>query len=330
MPPRHGKPHELITMKKKKMLVCLFLSTTVVSVVAFAQEPAALQTTSGHANGAQQPAAASGQAMVYVYNAGKDHPKWGAFPVFLNGQLLGAMSGSTYASRAITPGTAVVTPRYESDAQFAESLPQTLRWPKCEGDPKKANCNWDSAVQSVAKEDRGCGKVDWQHLGEEGKEDLELCSRELNATSCALGNWLDPGRKTGGILAGLILPGALGNAAMANALSCPGNVGPWLQMCGSKPFPDPSSPEAKEEVKKIKLDLKNKDSSDDWSRCNNAVIQASAIVQSKILQAKTTLRIEVEAGKTYYVEFRQKEGDLRSVDTATGAKEVSRLHRATE
>jgi len=101
-------------------------------------------------------------------------------------------------------------------------------------------------------------------------------------------------------------------------------------MCGSKPFPNPSSQEAKTEVKRIRLDLKNKDYSDDWSRCNNEVAEALSIVLSKIRQSKGTLRIAAEAGRTYYVRFRRIQEDLKSVDAATGAKEVSRLHLATE
>jgi hypothetical protein len=205
-----------------------------------------------------------------------------------------------------------------------------MRWPKCEGDPKKTSCIWDAAATSPAKEDHGCGKVDWHHVGEESKEDLELCSRELGGTSCALDNWLDPGRKAGGILAGLILPGALGNAAMANAFSCPGgDLSAWLQMCGPTPFPKASSPEGREEAKKIKDDLKYKDRSDDWSRCRDEAGAAATIVQSKLQQSKATLRIELEAGKTYYIQFHRRTDELKAVDDSTGAKEIGRLHPVT-
>jgi hypothetical protein len=101
-----------------------------------------------------------------------------------------------------------------------------------------------------------------------------------------------------------------------------GDLSGWLQMCGPKPFPNPSSPEAD----KIRHDVKNGDSSADWSRCKNEVAEAERVLLSKEL-----LRIDVEAGRTYYVKWSvpYKPGTpapkMGLVDEATGAEETRGL-----
>ena len=125
--------------------------------------------------------------------------------------------------------------------------------------------------------------------------------------------------------AALLLPTALGAASLAGAMSIPGgDFSGWLQVCAPKSFPDPTSQEAD----KIRRDAKNGDASNVWGHCKNEVAEAD-----RALLAKELLRIEVEAGKTYYVKWHvpYKPGTplpkMVLVDEATGAAEDERPSR---
>jgi hypothetical protein len=105
-------------------------------------------------------------------------------------------------------------------------------------------------------------------------------------------------------------------------------------MCGSNPFPSPS----RQEADKVRRDIKNGDYSDNWSRCKNETAQAY-----RAFSWKELLRIEAQAGKTYYVRwsapyapFRLAKSNgsrvtkMELVDEATGASEISGLRAATD
>lgn len=260
------------------------------------------------------------KASIYVYRPKTTYgPKWSVH-VFVNGDLLGALPSSSYASSEIAPGTVVVTAPDTANQRIKGlsisgrwSFPPTLRWPKCEGTPRKSTCSWDAAVQSAEKEDYGCGKVDWRRVGEARRENVEQCEGALSETLAALANWFGTPKPTGGI--GLV---ALTHGQFHIAwfpLSGPTGNSFWLQMCGPNPFPKPSSPEADN----IRRDVMSGNYSNDWSRCQHDAAEAYITLQSQ-----ERLRIEVEAGKTYYVRWAGNKMEL--VDAAKGTKEISGLH----
>lgn len=320
-------------MRAKPKLLILLVNMFTAVCSANAQPPAAVTGGVGSATG--QSAASSpapGQALVYVYRlSARALSAASVMPyiqVFANGDFLADLSKSSYASGALSPGTVAFTATGANPIPLGQYLPLALRWPKCVGDPKKANCSWDTAAHSPETEDHGCAKVNWRRLGEAGSEDVALCKRELATTSAALDKWIDPGRKRRGVIAGMLMPGPVGAAVLASAMSIPGgDISAWLQMCGPKPFPSPSPQEAD----KIRRDLKNGDYSDEWSRCKNGTAEAYSMLSSKEL-----LRIEVEAGKTYYVKWHvpYKPGTpapkMELVDEATGASEIRGLHPAKD
>lgn len=290
----------------------------------------------------------TGKALIYVYRPTTTWgPKWPVH-VFVNGDLLGALPSSGYALSEVAPGAVVLSapdcadffikglwafsfnfrttqdqsaPFSYLSSQSGWHSPPSLQWPKCEG--TKRTYTWDTVVQSAEKEDCGCGKVDWNRVGEASKKDVGVCENALYETLAALANWFGtPPSKPGGVL--IILPtrpGANGGGGgvggwMVGPSSGSGPTGDsvWLQMCGPNPLPKPSSPEAD----KIRRDVTSGNYSNDWSRCQRKAAEAFAMLRSK-----ERLRIEVEAGKTYYVRWAGKKMEL--VDAAKGTKEISGL-----
>lgn len=303
--------------------------------VTNARQPTVLQDTNGSSSATEQSLASpppAGKALVYVYRQGHIvgagvHPL-----IFVNDSFLAVLKNSNYAEREVPQGTVVVaatvalehTEPGSAYVGLSQYFPPTLRWPKCLGDPRKPSCTWDAAGQTPEKEEHGCAKVDWRRVDEARHEDSALCRKELSTTSAALDNWLDPNRKSRELLLGMLVPGALGNVLLMDAASGPkGDLSAWLQMCGPNPFPQRSS----QEVDKIRSDLKRGDYSDEWSRCKNEAAAADLM-----LQVKERLRIEAEAGKTYYVEWSVSGsgGKMKFVDAATGAKKISNLHLAKD
>ncbi|HXM40541.1 MAG TPA: hypothetical protein VN924_04775 [Bryobacteraceae bacterium] len=255
--------------------------------------------------------------------------------VFVNGDFLAELPNSSYASIQVPQGTIAFTswwlehaPNFRSithQVPLGQYFPPVLQWPKCVGNPKKPTCSFDAPVQSP-EEGNGCASVNWRRAGEARREDVALCRYELAMTTNALENWVDPDRKRRALILGLLLPGMFGAGELSYALRIPGgDLTAWLQMCGPKPFPSPSPQEAD----KLRLDLAKGDYSGDFSRCWNGLIEAA-----RVLSQKELLRIEVEAGKTYYVKWHvpYKPGTplpkMVPVDEASGAAEISALHPA--
>jgi hypothetical protein len=327
-------------MQAKFALVVLLLDTFTVISAANAQ-PAAV---TGGATGQSSPAA--GKALVYVYRP----PAHGSLAfsgarllryaqVFVNGDFLAELENSNYASTQVPPGALAFTswwsfkdtvaPGFQSVANgegaLGQYFPPVLRWPRCVGKPKKPSCSFDAPVQSP-EEGNGCASVNWRRAGEARSEDVALCKYELAMTTNALENWVDPDRKRRDLILGLLVPGMFGAAELSHALRIPGgDLSAWLQMCGPKPFPSPSPQEAG----KLRLDLAKGDYSGDFSRCWNGLVEAA-----RVLSQKELLRIDVEAGKTYYVKWHvpYKPGTplpkMVLVDEAAGAAEISALHAA--
>jgi hypothetical protein len=276
-------------------------------------------------------APASAKATIYVYRNGKGHGAAGLALIFVNGNFLAVLHHSNFAEREVPQGAAVVGAILREIGQadsvysgLSQYFPPTLRWPKCGGAPRKPSCTWDASVQAPTNEDHGCARVDWQRLDEARPEDVRICRAELSATSAALDNWLDPNRKANELFLGMLLPTALGGGLLADSMSGPkGDLRAWLQMCGSDPFPARSS----QQVDKIRSDLKRGDNSDDWSRCKNEAAAADLA-----LQLKERVRVEAEAGKTYYVKWSltASGGKMELVDEAKGAKEVRGLRLAKD
>ncbi len=337
-------------MHAKPTLVVLLLGIFTAVSAAKAQPPAAVTSGADGARGqATAPSPAAGKALVYVYRplahgsvvfSGAKLLRYAQ--VFVNGDFLAELENSSYASIQAPQGTVAfsswwsfkdtVAPSFQSigtgqGAIDGRYFPPDLQWPKCEGNPKKPTCTFN-VVKSPENDGYGCARLNWRRLGDARSEDVALCRRELATAAAALHNWLDPGRKrkaaVGGMAAALLLPTALGAASLAGAMSIPGgDFSGWLQVCAPKSFPDPTSQEAD----KIRRDAKNGDASNVWGHCKNEVAEAD-----RALLAKELLRIEVEAGKTYYVKWHvpYKPGTplpkMVLVDEATGAAEISALH----
>jgi hypothetical protein len=238
--------------------------------------------------------------------------------IFINDKFLAVMKNSNFAKSEVPPGTVVVAATVamtESERDYSylrQSLPPVLLWPKCEGDDKKTTCGWDATSQSPEKEDHGCGKVDWRHVEDARKEDLLMCRRELFNTAASIDHWLHPHAKAAAIALGMLIPGSTGNVILANGINMKTGNTSWLQMCSPNPFPQPSSsPEAAR-------DLEN---------CEGRVEAAFKLVQVHVF-----LRIEAEAGKTYYVKWSVSSsgGKLTLENEATGEKEARKLHVAKD
>ena len=290
----------------KRLILVIFLAT--LSVSALAQDLTSPPT---------------GKALIYVYRPTTTWgPKWSVH-VFVNGDVLGALPSSSYASSEVAPGTVVFKAPDTANQHISGlsisghwSFPPTLRWPKCEGTPRKSTCTWDAAVQSAEKEDYGCGKVDWRRVGEARREDVAQCEDALSETLAALANWLGIRSKPGGVWLVAQDPRLL-TPKIVHVPSVGGPTGDsvWLQMCGPNSLPKQSSPEAD----KIRRDVTSGNYSNDWSRCQHEAAEAYITLQSQ-----ERLRIEVEVGKTYYVRWTGKKMEL--VDAAKGTKEISGLH----
>jgi hypothetical protein len=316
------------TVQTPSKLILLLIGISGGISSSHAQQPAISQnaSTTGQST-ASSPA--SEKALIYVYREGSIIGLAGSPILFANNSFLAVLNNSRYAQIEMPPGTVVVGATISLTQTQAPSvyvglgqyLPPTLRWPRCAGNPKKPSCSWDVSASSQVADDHGCAKVDWQHVDNADPEDLALCGRELNSTSAALDNWLDPVNKSAAILFGALIPGAIGNNALSNALNLPGgDIKAWLQMCGPDPFPARTS----QEVDKIKRDLKRGDTSDNWSRCSNQTAAADLM-----LQIKKRVRIEAEAGKTYYVKWSAASasgGKMTLEDEVTGAKGIKGLH----
>ena len=322
---------------------CFLLASAADTSVGIAQSPQdSMQRTSAPAASAPvpqdlkpvspPPAPLAAKAFIYVYRQGSmlgaaTHPL-----VFVNDVFLTVLKNSNYGEREVPPGTSIVaatgalehTEHNSVYIALSQYLPPALRWPKCEGDPRKPSCTWDATVQPSGKEGHGCAQVNWRQADTARSEDLELCRKELSSISAALDNWLDPNRKSREFLLGMLLPPTIGSGLIVDSMTGPkGDLSTWLQACGVGPFPQ-RSPQA---VDKIRTDLKLGDNSDDWSRCKNEVAAAYWI-----LQLHESVRIEAEAGKTYYVRWSVSSsgGNLKLEDEATGAKQLKGLHLAKD
>jgi len=338
-------------MQAKSNVLVLLIGVIAAFAAASPQQPAIAQDTGSTTKEAGQATPSSptaGKALVYVYRPAARALTvarlLGYVQFFVNGDLLAELPNSGYASAEVPQGTIVFTSTdaYESPVttftrqnkmRNGRPLPVALRWPRCEGDHKKADCSWDASAQSPDKAGSGCASVNWKNVVEADSEDSALCRRELDATAVALDNWLDPGRKRKATILGFALPGILGMGQLAKGLSIPGgDFGAWLQACGTSPFPSPSS----QESDRIRRNIENGDYSDNWTHCRGEVAEAYLMLSSKEL-----LRIEVQAGKTYYVKWSalrstfhpvksndQRPTKLELVDEATGASEISGLTKA--
>jgi hypothetical protein len=282
-------------------------------------------SVSALAQGLSSPA--TGKALIYVYRPTTTWgPKWPVH-VFVNGELLGALPSSSYVASEVAPGSLVFTAPDTANQHIKGlsisghwSFPPTLRWPKCEGTPRKATCTWDAAVQSAEKEDYGCGKVDWRRAGEARREDVAQCEDALSETLAALANWFGTPPNRPGVLVPFVgvgpglMPGPITPFILPYSGGGPTGNSVWLQMCGPNPLPKPSSPEAGN----IRRDVMSGNYTNDWSRCQHEAAEAYITLQSQ-----ERLRIEVEAGKTYYVRWIGKKMEL--VDAPKGTKEISGL-----
>jgi hypothetical protein len=269
-------------------------------------------------------AASEGKATIYVYRKGSMVGSAGHALIFVNDVALAQLHRDNYASLEAPAGAAVLSASNPTEdyniALLRQSLPPRFKWPKCTGDTKKPNCDWDAGAQASGPQGYGCAKLNWQRLDEASKGDIKVCASELNRTAAALDNWLDPHRKTKELALSLLLPTAMGSGLAGDAIAGPhGDQSAWLQMCGPEPFGEPSA----EAANKVKSDLKRGDVSDNWSRCRNGVAAAWLIAE-----APTRLRIDVESGKSYYVEWSISKMTL--VDSAKGADEIRGLHLANQ
>jgi len=249
-----------------------------------------------------------GKALIYVYSRGS----WFSPMIFVNDYPVAALRDKrTYAFVEMPPGRVLITsvdsPGFDL-ATFRQIFPPKLRWPQCSA-KGKATCTWDAATQVPEEGARGCTRLDWGHLDGARSEDVGVCKSELFNTATALQKWLDPHWNPMGGMAGAFLEGLAGDQSG------------WLRTCGPNPFGKPS----KEAAAKIRDDLKRGDTSDEWSRCVNAVAAASSMLNSK-----DRLPIDVEAGKTYYIQWAPTRGGkvkyLKAVDAAKAAKDMQGFH----
>jgi len=263
----------------------------------------------------------AGKALVYFYRSSNEDPGLSAH-IFANGNLLAELPSSSYVSTDTLPGPDFFNATLGPPGQ-GQYFPPTMRWPKCAANREKLKCSWDDSAKSQEKENHGCAQVNWRHPGESSDEDLALCQKELTATITALSDWgtqvegvfVKKSFKPGEFLLGALLAPAIGGPLMADALPRNGH-GPkvdtnWLQMCGPSPFPKLSSNEAHEFYS-------SPISSRGRTRCFTELLEASRFVQSK-----EQLTVELEEGKTYYVELGPTKMEL--VDAATGMKGIAGL-----
>jgi hypothetical protein len=275
-------------------------------------------TATGAAGQLPPPTAGAGRAVVYIYREGSMVGALGHPYVFVDDTFLATMKNSNFAMSEVPPGTVVVaatTATTESEHDYSylrQSSPPVLLWPKCEVNAKKNSCQWNASGQSPDKEDHGCGKIDWRHVEDAHKEDLGLCSSELLNTAASIDHWLDPNAKARQIALGMLIPGPIGNVILANGINMKTGNSSWLQMCGPNPFPSPaSSPQVAQELRS----------------CEGRVEAALRLVQLHVF-----LRIDVEAGKTYYVKWSVSSsgGKLALENEATGEKDIRGLHLAKD
>ena len=131
-------------------------------------------------------------------------------------------------------------------------------------------------------------------------------------TAASIDHWLDPHAKAREIALGMLIPGPIGNVILANGINMKTGNSSWLQMCSPNPFPKPAtSPQAA-------LELGN---------CERGVEAAFRLVQIHVF-----LRIEAEAGKTYYVKWSVSSsgGKLVLENEAIGEKDIRGLHIAKD
>jgi len=301
--------------------------------------------TPAWSQGIKEPAAQAGKALIYLYCSFSRKPGAMRFsPIFLvNGNFLGQLDPhfyeKSYGKIEVPAGALVVAAANLRAANsyhaayfgsLKEHFPPQLRLPACDRNGKEIDCIWQtSPVAPLKTTDSGCGNIDWRHVEKASREDIALCSGELSNTFEALSTWIDPNQKSEGIIAGLILPGTLGASVMGQALRFKTGSPAWLQMCGSHHFPDASSPEARQEAKKIQRDINHRDYSDDFTRCWDEVGAAVRLLEAERFQ------IQVEAGKEYYIHgewsgFKVPTFEMRLEDPETGVKQISRLKLAPD
>jgi hypothetical protein len=317
-PALSGITHGCVVKAISDAPVALLLGCCAIAIPAVPAQLAA-QTTEG------------AKATIYVYENGRQFA--GDPLIYVNHRFLDVLNHKSYILREVPAGTLEIGMIALAQGQAERSslyvsidkyLPPTLRWPNCVGDTRKPSCTWGDPAAGQAADDHGCGKVDWMHVDGTPPEDLALCKRELGVTSAALENWLDPDRKTKEFVLGMLLPISMGAGLLGDSISGPkGDLSAWLQTCGLDPFPQRSA----EAVEKIRNDLKRGDSSDDWSRCKDAV--AAAYLN---LQVKEGVRIDAEPGKAYFVKwsYSVSGGKMEMMDERTGTAEVAKLHPAKD
>lgn len=256
----------------------------------------------------------TGRASIYVYREGSMVGAAGHPFIFVNDHFLAALRNSNVAKTDVVPGAVYVSATVSTTGKdpdhgfLRQSLPPDLLWPRCEGTNKKAVCGWDSASQSSAEEDHGCGKVDWTRVEDAPKDDLKICAGELYNTSASIDHWLYPRAKATAIALGMILPGSFGTYILVNGLTMRTGNSSWLRMCGPSPYPAPgSSPEAAQELKS----------------CQQKVAAALALTQ-----LHNSLKLNVEANRSYYIRWSGSSsgGKLEVEDEATGNKAAEKLH----
>lgn len=263
-----------------------------------------------------------GKARIYVYRKGSRMAAM-AYPLlFVNDYPLAVLSRSTYAWLDVAPDTTVVSLFSGVGSAVAgvkilrDAFPPRFQWPTCTGDPRKAQCEWNSAPPPAGTDEYGCAKLNWKRMDTAHLEDLKVCRAELVHTNAALMNWIDPHRKAGELALGLVLGPALGGGLAGDAISGPhGDQSAWLHMCGPEPFGEPSA----EAASTIRDHLKHGDNTDNWSRCQNSIAAARAM-----LDANHRIRIDTEPGKSYYVQW-VLGARIELVDAERGAEDIRQL-----
>jgi hypothetical protein len=238
---------------------------------------------------------AGGRSTVYFYRTDKKRDA-DSIQILVDGDRVATLHQASVASVVLVPGAHVLSVTDQNIDVVNPFFPPDLRWPTCVGEPKKANCTWEPPAQPAAETNRGCGMIKWRQLNNANSDDLAVCKNELNSAAAALDSWRNPNQKAGGLLAGFLIPGSLGNVIAANALNTPSGSPVWLQICGTTPFPKSGSPEARQMIKEMQRDVEGSE----WGRCKNRVAEAFMLLQSKEF-----LRLDAEEGKSYYVRFNQ-------------------------